>query len=116
MIRKGAISAAEGERCIIPLNMRDGSLICTGLGNADWNNSAPHGAGRVMSRSEAYKVVTISEFKDSMRGIYSECVNDFTIDESPMVYKPAQEIIDNISDTVKITKHIKPIFNFKATK
>ena len=116
MIRKGAISAAEGERCISPLNMRDGSLICTGLGNADWNNSAPHGAGRVMSRSEAYKVVTISEFEDSMRGIYSECVNDFTRDESPMVYKPAQEIIDNISDTVKITKHIKPIFNFKATK
>lgn len=116
LIRKGAISAAEGEHCIIPLNMRDGSLICTGLGNPDWNQSAPHGAGRIMSRSQAYERVTLEEFQESMKGIYSESVNDFTRDESPMVYKPAQEIIDNISPTVTVTAVIKPIFNYKSSK
>ena len=115
IIRKGAISAAEGERCIIPLNMRDGSLICTGKGNPDWNRSAPHGAGRVMSRSQAYQRITMSDFEASMQGIYSESVNDLTRDESPMVYKPAEEIIANIGDTVKIDSIIRPIFNFKAS-
>ena len=114
IIRKGAISAAEGERCIIPLNMRDGSLLCTGKGNPDWNRSAPHGAGRVMSRSQAYQTITMADFEASMQGIYSESVNDFTRDESPMVYKPAEEIIANIGDTVRIDAIIRSIFNFKA--
>ena len=116
IIRKGSISAAEGERCIIPLNMRDGSLLCTGKGNPDWNCSAPHGAGRVLSRTQAYEVITMEDFEASMQGIYSESVNDFTRDESPMVYKPAEEIIANIGDTVSIDKIIRPIFNFKASK
>lgn len=115
IIRKGSISAAEGERCIIPLNMRDGSLLCTGRGNPDWNCSAPHGAGRVLSRTQAYEKITMEDFEASMQGIYSESVNDFTRDESPMVYKPAEEIIANIGDTVSIDTIIRPIFNFKAS-
>lgn len=116
IIRKGAISATEGERCIIPLNMRDGSLLCTGKGNTDWNCSAPHGAGRVLSRTQAYEQIKMEDFEASMTGIYSESVNDFTRDESPMVYKPADEIIANIGDTVNIDTIIRPIFNFKASK
>ncbi|MDE6143538.1 MAG: RtcB family protein, partial [Muribaculaceae bacterium] len=116
IVRKGSISAAEGERCIIPLNMRDGSLLCTGKGNQDWNCSAPHGAGRVLSRTQAYEKITMEDFEASMQGIYSESVNDFTRDESPMVYKPAEEIIANIGDTVTINTIIRPIFNFKASK
>lgn len=115
IIRKGSISAAEGERCIIPMNMRDGSLICTGKGNPDWNCSAPHGAGRVMSRSQAYQQIKMEDFEASMKGIYSESVNDYTRDESPMVYKPAEEIIANIGPTVEIITIIRPIFNFKAS-
>ena len=115
IIRKGSISATKGERCIIPLNMRDGSLICTGKGNADWNSSAPHGAGRVLSRTQAYQQITMEDFENSMMGIYSESVNDFTRDESPMVYKPASEIIANIGPTVEIDAVIRPIFNFKAS-
>ncbi len=115
IIRKGAISAEEGERCIIPLNMRDGSLLCTGKGNPDWNCSAPHGAGRVLSRAQAFQKITMADFEASMQGIYSESVNDATIDESPMVYKPADEIIANIGDTVNIDTIIRPIFNFKAS-
>lgn len=116
IIRKGSISAALGERCIIPLNMRDGSLICTGKGNPDWNFSAPHGAGRVLSRAQAYEQIKMEDFEASMAGIYSESVNDFTRDESPMVYKPADEIIGNIGNTVSIDAIIRPIFNFKASK
>ncbi len=116
IIRKGSIFAAEGERCIIPLNMRDGSLLCSGKGNPDWNCSAPHGAGRVLSRTQAYEQITMEDFEASMSGIYSESVNDFTRDESPMVYKPAGEIIANISETVQIDTIIRPIFNFKASK
>lgn len=116
IIRKGAISADLGERCIIPLNMRDGSLICTGKGNRDWNCSAPHGAGRVLSRSQAYERISMADFVESMRGVYSESVNDFTRDESPMAYKPASEIIGNIGDTVSIDRIIRPLFNFKASK
>lgn len=115
MIRKGAISAQTGERCIIPLNMRDGSLLCTGRGNPDWNCSAPHGAGRVLSRTQAYETITMEDFKASMHGIYSESVNDYTRDESPMAYKPAEEIISNIGDTVSIETIIRPVFNFKAS-
>ena len=115
IIRKGSISAAAGERCIIPLNMRDGSLICTGKGNTDWNCSAPHGAGRIMSRTQAYDNIKMEDFEASMTGIYSESVNEYTRDESPMVYKPASEIIANIGLTVDIDTIIKPIFNFKAS-
>lgn len=115
IIRKGSISAESGQRCIIPLNMRDGSLLCTGKGNVDWNCSAPHGAGRVLSRTQAYEKITMDAFVASMQGIYSESVNEFTRDESPMVYKPASEIIANIGDTVTIDTIIRPIFNFKAS-
>lgn len=116
ILRKGSVSAQAGEKLLIPINMRDGSLICIGKGNPDWNYSAPHGAGRLMSRSEAKQNITLSEFKKTMKeaGIYSTSVNQSTIDESPMVYKPMQEIIDNIQDTVEIVDIIKPIYNFKA--
>lgn len=114
VLRKGSISAQKDEIVLIPINMRDGSLLCKGKGNSDWNYSAPHGAGRLMSRSKAKELVTIQEFENSMVGIYTTSVNQFTIDESPMAYKPMQEIIDNIQDTVEILKVIKPIYNFKA--
>lgn len=116
IIRKGAISARKGEKCIIPLNMRDGSLICIGKGNEDWNCSAPHGAGRIMSRKQAFNDVSMADFKESMEGIYSETVSEATKDESPMVYKPKDEIILNIEDTVEIINTIKPVFNFKAAE
>lgn len=116
ILRKGSVSAQAGEKLIIPMNMRDGSLICIGKGNPDWNYSAPHGAGRLMSRSEAKQSISMSEFKKTMSdaGIYSTSVNKSTIDESPMAYKPMQEIIDNIGDTVEIVNIIKPVYNFKA--
>ena len=116
IIRKGAISARKDEKCIIPMNMRDGSLICIGKGNEDWNFSAPHGAGRVMSRSQAFKLISMDDFEQSMNGIYSETITEVTKDESPMVYKPMDEIIDNIADTVDVVNIIKPIFNFKAAE
>lgn len=115
ILRKGAISAQEGERMLIPLNMRDGSLICIGKGNPDWNFSAPHGAGRLMSRSTAKKSITLTQFEKSMEGIYSSTINKSTIDEAPFAYKPMEEIIDNIGNTVDILKIIKPLYNFKAT-
>lgn len=114
MIRKGATSAGEGERLIIPLNMRDGSLICLGKGNPDWNFSAPHGAGRVMSRTEARKSIDIKEFMASMKDVYSSSVGTKTLDESPFVYKAAEDIISRIDDTVEIQHWIKPVYNFKA--
>lgn len=114
IVRKGAIRANEGERVIIPINMRDGSIIAVGKGNEDWNNSAPHGAGRLMSRKKAKETFNLEEFKNSMKDIYSTSVLEETIDEAPFVYKPMQEIIDNIQDTVEIEKIIKPIYNFKA--
>lgn len=114
ILRKGSVSAQAGERLIIPMNMRDGALICVGKGNPDWNYSAPHGAGRIMSRSVAKDTVSMEEYKKSMEGIYTTCVNAGTKDESPMAYKPMQEIIDNIGDTVDIEKIIKPVYNFKA--
>lgn len=116
MVRKGAISAKNGERLLIPLNMRDGCIIGIGKGNADWNYSAPHGAGRIMSRSKAKETVSLDEYEKSMSGIYTTSVNPSTIDESPMAYKPMDEIIDNIKDTVEIEKIIKPIYNFKASE
>lgn len=114
MIRKGATSAKEGERLIIPLNMRDGSLICVGKGNPDWNYSAPHGAGRVMSRTQANKSIDVKEFMRAMKGVYSSSVGTKTVDESPFVYKAAEDIISRIDDTVDIQHWIKPVYNFKA--
>lgn len=115
ILRKGAVSAKAGERILIPMNMRDGSLICTGLGNPDWNQSAPHGAGRLMSRSASRDCITLSRFQASMKGIYSSTVTKSTIDESPFAYKPMEEIIQNITETAEIVKIIKPVYNFKAT-
>lgn len=114
ILRKGAVSAETGERLIIPINMRDGSLICTGRGNEDWNQSAPHGAGRLMSRSKAKENFTVSEFKKQMEGIYTTSVSRETLDECPMAYKGMDDIVSNIGDTVVINQVIKPIYNFKA--
>ncbi|AFK94290.1 MULTISPECIES: RtcB family protein [Thermoanaerobacterium] len=116
VLRKGAISAQKGERVIIPINMRDGSIIAIGKGNPDWNYSAPHGAGRLMSRSKAKEIINIDDFKETMKNVYSTTVNESTIDEAPMAYKPIYEIINNIQDTVTIQKIIKPIYNYKATE
>lgn len=116
IVRKGAISAKAGEKLLIPMNMRDGSLICTGLGNTDWNCSAPHGAGRIMSRSEAKELVSLDEFEKSMQGIFTTSVNQSTIDESPMVYKSMAEIVEKIADTVDVIKVIKPVYNYKASE
>lgn len=115
ILRKGAISAQLGERVIIPMNMRDGSLICKGKGNPDWNYSAPHGAGRIMTRSDAKNSISMEDYKKSMKGIHSPSINKNTIDESPIAYKPMEEIIENIKDTVEIVKIIKPVYNFKAS-
>ena len=114
ILRKGAVSAKAGERLLIPINMRDGSLICTGKGNEDWNCSAPHGAGRLMSRSEAKQSFTVHEFKKQMQGIYTTSVGAATLDECPMAYKSMADIVDNIGPTADIERIIKPIYNFKA--
>lgn len=115
ILRKGAVSAKSGERLLIPINMRDGSLLCTGKGNEDWNFSAPHGAGRLMSRSDAKKSFTLSEFKKQMQGIYTTSVDRNTLDECPMAYKDMEDIVKNIGATATIDAIIKPIYNFKAT-
>lgn len=114
ILRKGSVSAKDGERLIIPINMRDGSLICTGKGNSDWNYSAPHGAGRLMSRSAAKETFTVSEFKKQMEGIFTTSVNRSTLDECPMAYKSIEDIVGNIEPTVSIDAILKPIYNFKA--
>lgn len=114
ILRKGAVSAQAGEILLIPINMRDGSLICVGRGNEDWNYSAPHGAGRLMSRSAAKESFTVSEFKKQMEGIYTTSVGHSTLDECPMAYKRIEDILDNIDPTVEIQAIIKPIYNFKA--
>lgn len=114
ILRKGAVSARAGEKLLIPINMRDGSLICIGKGNKDWNCSAPHGAGRLMSRSAAKETFTVSEFKTQMEGIYTTSVGRSTLDECPMAYKRIEDIVDNIDPTVDIKSIIKPIYNFKA--
>lgn len=113
ILRKGAVSAQKGERLIIPMNMRDGSIIAIGKGSPDWNYSAPHGAGRIMGRKAAKKTFKLEDFQESMKGIYTTSVSANTIDESPFVYKPMQEIIDNIGDTVDIIDVIKPVYNYK---
>jgi len=114
IIRKGSISAYKDEKVLIPINMRDGSLLCVGKGNPDWNFSAPHGAGRLMSRSKAKQNISMEDYEKSMEGIFTTSVNLSTLDEAPMAYKSMEEIISNIGDTVDILKVIKPIYNFKA--
>lgn len=116
IVRKGAISAKLGEKVLIPINMRDGCVIGTGKGNEDWNQSAPHGAGRVMSRTKAKELVSLEEFEKAMDGIYTTSVNQSTIDESPMAYKTLDEIVENIKDTVDVPAIIKPVYNFKASE
>jgi len=116
ILRKGSVSAKAGEKLLIPINMRDGSLICIGKGNAEWNYSAPHGAGRLMSRSAAFERLTMEEYQAQMAGIYTTCVNTATLDESPMAYKNMDEIVANIKPTAEIIAHIKPIYNFKAAE
>ena len=116
IVRKGAISAKAGEKVLIPINMRDGCIIGIGKGNEDWNCSAPHGAGRIMSRSKAKENVSLEEYQESMKGIYTTSVIQSTIDESPMAYKPMDEILEHIKDTVEIVKIIKPVYNFKASE
>ena len=114
IIRKGAISAYKGEKVLIPINMRDGSILAVGKGNKDWNNSAPHGAGRLMSRTKAKEKLNMNDFKQQMEGVYSTSISENTLDEAPMAYKPIDEILENIKDTVEVIDVIKPIYNFKA--
>lgn len=116
IVRKGAISAKDGEKVIIPINMRDGCIIGIGKGNPDWNNSAPHGAGRIMSRYMAKETIKLEDYKETMKNIYTTSVNEFTLDEAPFVYKPLEEILENIVPTVKVEKIIKPVYNFKANQ
>lgn len=115
VLRKGAISARLDELVLIPINMRDGSILAKGKGNSDWNYSAPHGAGRLFSRSEAKELISLEEFQDSMVDVFTTSVNQNTIDESPMAYKPMEEILDNITESVDVIDILKPIYNFKAS-
>ena len=116
ILRKGAVSAKAGEKLVIPMNMRDGCLICVGKGNPEWNESAPHGAGRLMSRADARNSFTLSQYKKEMKGIYTSSVDRNTLDESPMAYKPMETILRQIEPTVKIVERTKPIYNFKASE
>ena len=116
VLRKGAVSAKKGEKLLIPINMRDGGLLCIGKGNEDWNNSAPHGAGRLMTRSKAKETISLEDYQKAMEGIYSTCISTGTLDESPMAYKNKSEIVKNIAPTAEIFKEIKPVYNFKSAK
>lgn len=116
ILRKGAVAAYEGQKLLIPINMRDGSLICIGKGNPDWNCSAPHGAGRLMSRKDAFNQLSLEDYRNQMEGIYTTCVDRATLDEAPMAYKGIDEIISHIGPTVEITERITPVYNFKAAE
>lgn len=116
ILRKGAVSAKAGEKLLIPINMRDGSLICVGKGNPEWNCSAPHGAGRLMSRAAAFRELSMEQYQTEMSGIFSTCVVKDTLDESPMAYKSMDEIVGQITPTAEIIEHIRPVYNFKATE
>jgi RNA-splicing ligase RtcB len=116
ILRKGAISAKAGEKILIPINMRDGSLICTGKGNEEWNCSAPHGAGRLMSRREAFETLSMKEYEEEMQGVFTTCVGRKTLDEAPMAYKDINDIIEQIKPAADLTDRIKPIYNFKASQ
>ena len=116
ILRKGAVSARQGERLLIPMNMRDGSIIAIGRGNREWNYSAPHGAGRLMSRRKAFKTLSMTEFRDSMTGVYTTTLTPDTLDEAPAAYKPMAEILRYIRDTVDVVEVIRPVYNFKAAE
>ena len=115
ILRKGAIAAHEGEKVLIPINMRDGSVIAVGKGNPEWNYSAPHGAGRIMSRTKAKEMLSLEEYRETMKGIYTTSVNEKTLDEAPMAYKALEDIIDVIRESVDIIDIMKPVYNFKAS-
>lgn len=115
ILRKGAVSAKKDERLLIPINMKDGSFLCRGLGNPDWNESAPHGAGRLMSRKAAFHALSLADFKEKMQGIYSTSISRATLDEAPMAYKSMDEIISQIGPTAEVIEHLTPIYNFKAS-
>ena len=114
ILRKGAIAAHQGEKILIPINMRDGSVLAIGKGNPEWNYSAPHGAGRLMSRTAAKNTLSMEEYQESMKGIYTTSVNEKTLDEAPMAYKALEDIIDVIRDAVDIVEILKPVYNLKA--
>ena len=114
ILRKGSVSAKSGEKLLIPINMRDGSLICVGKGNSDWNYSAPHGAGRIMKREDVKNRFTVADYKAQMKGIYSSCIGKDTLDEAPFAYRTLEDIAKAIKETVTIEKIIKPCYNFKA--
>ncbi len=116
ILRKGSVSAKAGEKLLIPINMRDGSLICIGKGNEEWNYSAPHGAGRLISRKKAFNTLSMEQYREQMEGIYTTCVVPDTLDESPMAYKSMEEIIAQIEPTVRIVERVKPVYNFKAAE
>jgi len=116
ILRKGAVSAQKGERLLIPINMKDGSLLCTGKGNPDWNCTAPHGSGRVMKRSEAKKAIDLEEYRREMEGIFTTSVGKSTIDESPMAYRRMEEILDAIDPTAEVVDILSPVYNFKASR
>ena len=116
ILRKGAIAAHKGEKVLIPINMRDGSVLAIGRGNPDWNYSAPHGAGRLMSRSAARNTLSLEDYRETMKGIYSTSIDDSTLDEAPMAYKSLDDIIDVIRDAVDVVDIMKPIYNFKASE
>lgn len=115
ILRKGAIAAHNGEKVLIPINMRDGSVLAVGKGNPEWNFSAPHGAGRVMSRTKAKNELSLEEYKKEMAGVYTTSVNEYTLDEAPMAYKSLEDIIDVIRESVDVIDVMKPIYNFKAS-
>ena len=114
ILRKGAIAAHKGEKVLIPINMRDGSVLAVGKGNPEWNYSAPHGAGRLMSRTKAKETLNLDEYKNAMAGVYTTSVNEATLDEAPMAYKSLEDIIDVIAESVDVVEVIKPVYNFKA--
>ncbi len=116
ILRKGSVSAKAGEKLLIPINMRDGSLVCVGKGNEEWNCSAPHGAGRLMSRKSARDSLSLEEYRQQMQNVFSTCVNKSTLDESPMAYKPLEEIMEQIGPTAEILERIRPVYNFKASE
>ena len=116
ILRKGAVAAEKGRKLLIPLNMRDGSLICIGKGNEDWNCSAPHGAGRLMSRKTARESLSMADYQKQMQGIWSTCIRPDTIDEAPMAYKDVEEILFHIEPTAQVVSRIRPVYNFKAAE
>ena len=116
ILRKGSIAAHKGEKVLIPINMRDGSVLAIGKGNPDWNFSAPHGAGRLMSRTVAKNTLSMDEYQEMMKGVYTTSINENTLDEAPMAYKSLEDIIDVIKESVDVIEVLHPIYNFKASE